>query len=634
MASLPGVVAALFMTASPAPAQVLGNFSWQLQPFCNVVQVRVEQAGGVYTLDGFDDQCGAPQRAPLVGLAAPNPDGSIGLVFNIVTVPSGRPVHVEARIALATLGGPWTDSAGNGGTVAFGTATGGSPRPAPTVSGATLAPGTVQGASLANGSVGAAQANLTELQARVYGTCDAGRFVHSVNPNGTVNCWNGTASATSSAVGDSALAGLTTGALNVAVGSDALRTVTSRSRNTAVGARALEFNDDYDSTALGYSALRFSTGGANTALGSSALFANTDGYGNTAVGADAMATLQDGSLNTAIGAESEVSSNLLIDATAIGARASVSQSHALVLGGIKGLNDATDDVRVGIGITAPQARLHVTNENQDPAVTLRTDLFADQSPAAGVQWVVGKARGMRYSPAAVAANDSLFDLDIRGYNGSTFGNGASLGAAATQAWTTTAHGTRLQFSTTANGTTTPAARVTIDHDGQVGIGTASPNDALQVAGEVRVSSCVRNFFGTQIAGSCPSDERFKRDITPFDPVLDKVARLRPVHYFWRREAFPEQAWGAGRVAGLVAQEVEAVLPELVTTMPDGYKAVDYSTLPLMLLQALRELKAQQDATAAVAVRLHQDNVELRAEQHRLAQRLAEMETAQAAARRH
>ena len=61
-----------------AQAQPLGVFRWQLQPFCNVVTVTVVQNGAIYTLDGFDDQCAAGQRAPLVGVATPNPDSTIG----------------------------------------------------------------------------------------------------------------------------------------------------------------------------------------------------------------------------------------------------------------------------------------------------------------------------------------------------------------------------------------------------------------------------------------------------------------------------------------------------------------------------------------------------------------------------
>ncbi|MEZ5418231.1 MAG: hypothetical protein R2708_12910 [Vicinamibacterales bacterium] len=123
-----GAVACL---AAPSAAQTLGTFSWQLQPLCNRVVATVQQVGGAYTLDGYDDQCGAATRAPLTGLATPNPDGSIGLGLTIITSPGATPIHVDARMALPALSGSWSDSHGNTGTFAFGAAAPGSARPAP-----------------------------------------------------------------------------------------------------------------------------------------------------------------------------------------------------------------------------------------------------------------------------------------------------------------------------------------------------------------------------------------------------------------------------------------------------------------------------------------------------------------------
>jgi len=128
------------LIAARADAQPLGTFTWQLQPFCNVVTVNVTQQGAVYTMDGYDDQCGAARRAPIVGLGTPNPDGTIGLGWNIVTTPGGRGVQVDARITLPSASGSWTDSAGNAGTLALGASTGGSARPLPPT--ATVIPGT------------------------------------------------------------------------------------------------------------------------------------------------------------------------------------------------------------------------------------------------------------------------------------------------------------------------------------------------------------------------------------------------------------------------------------------------------------------------------------------------------------
>jgi hypothetical protein len=145
------------LASTPAQAQSIGTLTWQLQPYCNRVTLTITQNGGIYTLDGYDDQCGAAQRAPLVGIATPNPDGTIGFGLNIVTVPSGLSVHVESRVSLGTLGGPWTDSAGNSGTLVFNGAAAGAARPAPTVPGTVLAVGSIPGTAIANGAVGNAQ---------------------------------------------------------------------------------------------------------------------------------------------------------------------------------------------------------------------------------------------------------------------------------------------------------------------------------------------------------------------------------------------------------------------------------------------------------------------------------------------
>ncbi|MFN7978361.1 MAG: tail fiber domain-containing protein [Vicinamibacterales bacterium] len=135
-AGIAGVVfiAAMAAAVSSAQAQSLGTLRWRLDPFCNVVTLTVTQTGSVFTLDGYDDQCSSPQRAPVTGVATFNPDGTVGFGFTIITTPGGKPVHVDARISTATLSGPWTDTAGNSGTFTFGAGpTSGTVRPPATV---------------------------------------------------------------------------------------------------------------------------------------------------------------------------------------------------------------------------------------------------------------------------------------------------------------------------------------------------------------------------------------------------------------------------------------------------------------------------------------------------------------------
>ena len=116
---LAGALAVAAALAPEASAQSLGTYSWQLAPFCNVVTVTVTQNGSLYTLDGYDNQCGGATRASVTGIAFPNPNGTIGIGLSIVTTPNGTPVHVETAITLNTLGGPWHDSLGNAGDFVF-----------------------------------------------------------------------------------------------------------------------------------------------------------------------------------------------------------------------------------------------------------------------------------------------------------------------------------------------------------------------------------------------------------------------------------------------------------------------------------------------------------------------------------
>jgi len=146
----------------------------------------------------------------------------------------------------------------------------------------------------------------------------------------------------------------------------------------------------------------------------------------------------------------------------------------------------------------------------------------------------------------------------------------------------------------------------------VGVGVLDPLDKLHVAGDVRVGTgttgCVKDADATVISGTCSSDRRLKKNIIPFSRALENVARLQPVYFHWRADEYADRHFGTGETFGLVAQDVEAVLPELVTTDEQGYKAVRYNALPLHMLQAIRELKAENDT---LKERLEQQEERLR-----------------------
>ena len=86
-----------------------------------------------------------------------------------------------------------------------------------------------------------------------------------------------------------------------------------------------------------------------------------------------------------------------------------------------------------------------------------------------------------------------------------------------------------------------------------------------------------------------SDERLKDNITPIENSLEKVGQLKGYEFDWN----DNQEVYEGHDVGVIAQEVEKVVPEIVETRKhDGYKAVKYEKLVPLLINAINELKAE------------------------------------------
>ena len=95
-------------------------------------------------------------------------------------------------------------------------------------------------------------------------------------------------------------------------------------------------------------------------------------------------------------------------------------------------------------------------------------------------------------------------------------------------------------------------------------------------------------------GWAGSDVRWKKNIIPLTYVLDKLLNLNGVNYEWRKTEFPEINFDSGQQIGLIAQEVEKIFPELVRTDNNGYKAVSYEKLSVVLLEGLKEQQKEID----------------------------------------
>ena len=117
--------------------------------------------------------------------------------------------------------------------------------------------------------------------------------------------------------------------------------------------------------------------------------------------------------------------------------------------------------------------------------------------------------------------------------------------------------------------------------GNVGIGRTNPSYKLDVNGTIR---------GNNVS---PSDARWKKEIETIDNALERVTSLHGVNFKWKDTESDDTLQ-----MGVVAQEVEKVFPEVVSTDDQGYKSVAYDKLVAPLIEAIKEQQTQIEALQA------------------------------------
>lgn len=127
----------------------------------------------------------------------------------------------------------------------------------------------------------------------------------------------------------------------------------------------------------------------------------------------------------------------------------------------------------------------------------------------------------------------------------------------------------------------------------------------------RVTNNGQVYCGTEIL--CGSDARWKKDIAPLESSLSKVIKLEGKNYFWSVEECPDKGFAREKQIGLIAQEVEKVIPELVHTDDEGFKYVSYEKLTVVLVEAVKELKAENEQFKSENHKLSQEISQIREE---------------------
>ncbi len=132
-------------------------------------------------------------------------------------------------------------------------------------------------------------------------------------------------------------------------------------------------------------------------------------------------------------------------------------------------------------------------------------------------------------------------------------------------------------------------RMIIDSNGRVGINIDAPSKLLHVkeasSSVVAISAEGELHVSGDIVAYSTSDLRLKNNVFTIPSPLSTLSRINGVTFEWNDLA-PHKD---GTDYGVIAQEVEAVLPEAVIERDTGYKAVDYEKLIPLLIESVKEL---------------------------------------------
>ena len=232
---------------------------------------------------------------------------------------------------------------------------------------------------------------------------------------------------------------------------------------------------------------------------------------------------------------------------------------------VAGNRNATCPGRVGVGTSSPAYQLHIIglNDTAHPNWNEGAFMYAAGAATPLGLWLtcpMDTSQGQTASPRG--GNIGLVSYPNNFGNDNATGD-LSIGVGQNGS---------LRFVT--GGTTRLCVTLDATGCGSVGIGQdpSSPY-TLDVNGTIHCQPRKR------------SDIRLKQNIQPIDNALDKILKLRGVSFEWKKA--PDIA-SHGRHYGIVAQEAEKIVPEIIQSGSDGIKSADYDEILPILIEAVKE----------------------------------------------
>ena len=412
------------------------------------------------------------------------------------------------------------------------------------------------------------------------------------------------------AIGYQAFSGLSSASsvnvYNVAVGFDAGKNATSSIQSAYVGGLSgglgiitgnnnacFGYNSGYDLTSgnadtlLGaFAGYNLTTGQENVAVGTSALFADVDGNKSTAIGRNALTaqTGTDGDMN-----------NVAVGYGAGGGNQT--GNNNVLVGALTGDAFTTGSRNTMLGTSAGGALVGANSDN-----TFMGCSAGENITSGDANTIVGRYNGSQdgldirtaSNNIVLSDGDGVIGLHINAQGAAHFHGVAS-------------DGVRLQVSRADSdgaGAVINATNSDAANSGNIALQTSLAGTNQNNTNCAHLKSTTQNVASFQLSGngasSFTSDSRLKKNIeTTRDGYLEDLDRLRVVKYNWHCD---EE--GYQKELGLIAQEVQQVFPGMVHVNNETLNGIDdtlmlkTSVLPMMLLKAVQELSAKNDALEA------------------------------------
>ncbi len=153
-------------------------------------------------------------------------------------------------------------------------------------------------------------------------------------------------------------------------------------------------------------------------------------------------------------------------------------------------------------------------------------------------------------------------------------------------YTTNTGDATLSGTQTFSGAKTFSAAVTVSNSTA---STSKTTGAVKVTGGVGIQGALN--VGADVTAFASSDRRYKDNLQAITNPIDKVKSLTGYTFTWNDK---HEQFNGNNDIGVVAQEVEKVLPEIVDTRDNGYKAVKYEKMVALLIEAVKDQQKQID----------------------------------------